>query len=287
MLGRRNETRLDWNNLLVLVHPEDQGAFRRALFACACGEREGLEQECRILHGRGYFIWLKIRAAVLRGAKGRVEHVVGSLFDQTDFRITQGQLTHAHQKDRLTGLPNRRSLIHSMDEAFGKYRKDPREGFSAIFLDLDRFKFINDSFGHDAGDQFIRKVAKRLQVYQGEADTLARIGGDEFALLLSETRDVAQLRHVADGILVMLSLPILLNGHKIYPTASLGGAVVAKDDEDAEEVLKHAEAAMFQAKGMGKARCEIFEPGIVVDSEHILTVDTELRQALEENQMRL
>jgi len=186
--------------------------------------------------------------------------------------------------DSLTGLPNRTLLLDRLDHALARAA---RRGacVSLLFVDLDRFKLVNDSLGHAAGDRLLCEVAERLEGCLRRADTAARLGGDEFALLLEEAGDLNAAAHAADRVIEALSAPFNLFGREVFTSASIGIVVGAGDDPDT--MLRHADMAMYRAKSRGKNRYEVFEPDMHAEAVDRLALEAELRRAVELDELVL
>jgi len=195
-----------------------------------------------------------------------------------------GDTLHQALNDSLTGLPNRTLLLNRLDHALARANRRG-SAVSLLFVDLDRFKLVNDSLGHAAGDELLIEVAERLQRCLRRADTAARLGGDEFALLLEEAGDLNAAGHAAQRVIDALSAPFNLSGREVFTSASIGIAVGAGDDPDT--MLRHADMAMYRAKSRGKNRYEVFEPEMHAEVVDRLELEAELRRAVELNELEL
>ena len=273
---------VDYKTLLARVHPRERDRFRVAVHSLIEGKIPLYEMEFRLRHSNGFYLWVKMRIKFYYSLLRR-KRIAGSLIDVSDFRITHNQLMHATQFDQLTGLPNRTFFLDSL-------RKLPATHKSltaVLYIDLDRFKYVNDSLGHETGDRFIKKIAKRLQVYEGPGDVISRLGGDEFGILVRNARDVRFIREVAEGLLKIISLPLILDGHKIYPAASIGILIIESQDLEAETALKKAEAAVYRAKELGKNRFIIYQQEMNPGTDNLLQMETSLRLALDKEEFGL
>ncbi|HAI58782.1 MAG TPA: hypothetical protein DCM32_02770 [Xanthomonadaceae bacterium] len=190
------------------------------------------------------------------------------------------QLKHQTLHDSLTGLPNRQYLLDRLVAAMAQHRAQPDRSFAVLFLDLDRFKVINDSEGHLVGDALLREAAQRIGECVRSPDTLARLGGDEFAVLLERLRDVDDAIHVAERIMQVLDRPFLVEGRELHTSASVGIAVVQPQHGSAEEILRDADAAMYRAKADGRKRYALFDEHLRHHAQHRLELELELRRAL-------
>jgi diguanylate cyclase (GGDEF)-like protein len=191
------------------------------------------------------------------------------------------QLIHDALHDWLTGLPNRFLFIDRLGQAIEYTIRRPDVPFAVLFLDLDQFKVINDSLGHNMGDELLVHISKRLQECLRSSDTVARLGGDEFVMLLENVQDAGLLENVTKRIQEIINTPFKLDGHDVYITASIGVIPSVLGYQHAEDVLRDADLAMYQAKSSGKAHAEAFQPGMRVHAISRLDIENDLRQALE------
>ena len=201
-------------------------------------------------------------------------------------RIEQ-QLRHDALHDRLTGLPNRAFFVERVRIAVERARRNPDECFGVLFLDLDNFKAINDSFGHVAGDELLLEVSRRLTGCLRSLDMLARLGGDECALLLENIREPSDAARVAERLQASLQTPITVGEDEAYTSVSLGIAVHSEADDHPQHLLRSADLALYRAKEQGRARFQVFDPRMHEEAVRRLRLETDLRRALERNQFRL
>ncbi|HEX8906937.1 MAG TPA: bifunctional diguanylate cyclase/phosphodiesterase, partial [Longimicrobiaceae bacterium] len=187
--------------------------------------------------------------------------------------------------DALTGLPNRALFEDRLRHALDLLRRHPDRGFAVMMLDLDRFKRVNDSFGHLAGDRLIGAVAVRLRAAMRDGDTVARFGGDEFALLLDGVADAGEALRGAERVQAELARPFALEGHELVVTPSIGIALGRAGAEHPEELLREADTAMYRAKERGGARCEVYDRAMHALALARLRVETELRRALDRGEL--
>ena len=195
-------------------------------------------------------------------------------------------MQHQAQHDALTGLPNR-SLLNDRIQIELSHARREQTMLAVLFLDLDRFKIINDSLGHATGDQLLCVVARRMKKCLREGDTVARLGGDEFMVLLPRINAVQDAGHIGNKIIDELARPATCNGHKLHITSSLGISIYPFDGADADALIKHADISMYHAKGLGRNKAAYFTSAMNAGSRKQLVLETNLRSALENNEFRL
>jgi len=220
--------------------------------------------------------------------KGRVH---GVFRDVTERKQAEAKIEHQAYHDSLTDLPNRSLLLDRLELALTRSRRHGYEG-ALLLIDLDRFKTINDSLGHSVGDQLLCEVSARLAGILREEDTVARIGGDEFVVLLPDVGSDSQAtarkaQGIAEKIRQLLSLPICIRDHELYITPSIGITLFPIQQEDADAVLKHGDTAMYQAKSSGRNAIRFFLPGMQAEADERLGLEKDLRLAIAHNQLRL
>jgi diguanylate cyclase (GGDEF)-like protein/PAS domain S-box-containing protein len=257
------------------VHPEDLPRLREDLEAHLAGRTPHFENEHRLAHRDGSFRWMLTRGLAVRDANGRPYRIAGSQTDTTGRKVYDG----------LTNLPNRVLFLDRLAAALARARRHPESLFAVLFLDLDRFKLVNDSLGHAAGDQLLIEVARRLEGCLRPGDTIARLGGDEFAILLEEVGDVRDATRIAARIHEKLAAPCDLGGRQVFTSASVGIALSATGYESPERVLEDADTAMYRAKRLGAARFEVFDEAMRARALERLQLENDLRRTLESGQL--
>jgi len=267
-----------------LVHHDDRSALRSALEAHFKSEASHFEMEHRMRHRSGDDRWVLTRGVAVRDASGRAVRMAGSLTDVTARKRAEQQLLYDAFHDGLTGLANRALFIDRLAMAIAASRRRHSLGFAVLFLDLDRFKTINDSLGHSVGDRLLVGIGDRLQQIVRPGDTVARLGGDEFAILIAEVRDAGGAIHVAERALEEIARPFAFEGHEVFVTTSVGIALGGIDDTSPEAVLRDADIAMYRAKAAGKARYEVFNAEMHANAVRLLRLETDLRHAIEQRQ---
>ena len=235
----------------------------------------------RLVRPDGAHRWVQCRASVAE-ISGSLR-VVGTVQDVTEQKAAEDALAHQALHDALTQLPNRALLRDRLDRALSDTR---RAGVAVVYMDLDRFKWVNDSLSHAAGDQLLVAVAQRLTSVVRPTDTLARLGGDEFVLVLEQVASEQQALDLVARIVEQLEQPFALEGREVVVTASMGLAMARTGQSvDAEALLRDADTAMYRAKDNGRARCEIFDEGMRLRASERLEVQNELRRALQNGEI--
>lgn len=217
---------------------------------------------------------------------GEITGMHGIARDVTQARNYERRIEHLANHDVLTGLPNRLLLTDRLQQAIDQSRRTGTQT-GVLFLDLNRFKQVNDSLGHDLGDMLLEKIACRLKHLVRESDTVARLGGDEFVLVLAELDAIETMAAVAEKVLESVAAPIGLAGHELNITTSIGGSVFPKDGQDVATLLKHADLAMYQAKELGSASFRFYDPAMNIKILERLLTESALRRALEKNEFTI
>jgi diguanylate cyclase (GGDEF)-like protein/PAS domain S-box-containing protein len=269
------------------IHPEEIGEFRQRLDTHLAGREPHFEMEYRIRHREGGYRWMLSRGLAVRDERGEAYRMAGSLTDVTRRKEAEERLLHDALHDGLTGLANRTLFTDRLHQALARSRRREDYSFAVLYVDLDQFKVVNDSLGHLAGDEVLVAVARRLEACLRPGDTVARLGGDEFAILVEDVDDVSQVLRIADRIHQELSPPLKVRGHDVFATASVGIARGAPRYEQAHELLRDADIAMYRAKRRGRASSEIFDTSMHALATTRLKMETELRRALERHELRL
>jgi diguanylate cyclase (GGDEF)-like protein/PAS domain S-box-containing protein len=269
---------------LSRVSPEDAERLRFELDLHLRGLTPHFESEYRI-EIQTATRWMLSRGQALRRDDGAPYRMAGSLTDITERKIQEEQLLRNALYDPLTGLPNRTLLMDRVAFLESRRKRHPDYGYAVLFLDLDRFKHVNESLGHGAGDEFLREAARRLEACARSGDTTARFGGDDFVVLMDDVREPQEADRLAAVVQERLSEPFSLEGQEVYSSASIGIAITGGVDQSPEEMVRDAEIAMYRAKEAGRARTEVFD--IVMHAKAIVALQTEsdLRRALERGEL--
>lgn len=269
------------------VHPEDIERLKLSLKAHIEGTSEQLEYEYRVLHKDGSYRWMLCRGLAVRKNDGIAYRMAGSQTDITDRKYAEDKLLHDAFYDLLTGLPNRALLKDHLNLAVERAKRKKDYIYAVLFLDLDRFKDVNDSLGHSVGDDLLISVARKLEGRMRTTDTIARFGGDEFVILLEDLQEEENASQVAEWILKELSDPFIFDNREVYINASIGIVIGSLAYSRAEEVLRDADIAMYSAKSRGKGRYEIFAPSMREDILNRTELEHDLRKAIDLNQLRV
>ena len=274
----------DW---IDRIHPGDIQGFQHALDAHLAGETDQFNHEYRLKNQQGLYIWVLSRGVAIRDRSGNLQRMAGSLTDISARKRAEGQLIHDALHDNLTALPNRNLLLDRLDQAIKQLRRRPRANFAVLFIDLDRFKTINDSLGHGVGDQLLMDFAQRLSRLLRPGDTVARLGGDEFAVLLIDILSINSVTQIAHRILNLSAQKFTIDGNDIFISASIGIAMGSSVYRAPEEVLRDADIAMYRAKTSGKSRYEIFDRQMHHEVVEALRLETDLRSAVQRGEFSM
>jgi diguanylate cyclase (GGDEF)-like protein/PAS domain S-box-containing protein len=269
------------------VHAHDLPSLRAALEAHFAGETTHFEHEHRMRHESGSYRRVLCRGVAVREADGKATRIAGSQTDITDRAAIQEQLRHAALHDALTNLPNRLLFTELLSGVLDRSRRHPDHMFSVLFLDIDRFKAVNDSLGHMIGDELLIQVSRRLEACMRQGDAIARLGGDEFTILLNDLTDVSQATVIAERILQALRGPFTVKGREVSVTASIGIALSATGYSRPEDIMRDADTAMYRAKALGKVRYELYDASMHARAAERVRLESDLRRAIEQNEFVL
>ena len=272
---------------LDVLHPLDRDRFRTSLDSVLEQRRGRLMQDFRLRTQEGQFLWFTLKARPVVGSDGEVVRLVGTLTDVNDFKNAEERLLFDAVHDNLTGLPNRELFLDRLEAAFGFARADANIRPTVMVVDIDRFKQVNDSVGMAVGDSILLTMARRLGRLLKPQDTLARLSGDQFALILISEREPARIVAFAETLRRALRAPIAFNDREIFLTASIGLALSDTQPHRTEEVLKDAELAMYHAKRIGGDRIEVFKAAMRSRKTDRLTMESELRRAIEREEITI
>ena len=286
LLGDARRHADDADAWFALVHPDDLERLRRQIDESMAGRNPHFENEHRIRHADGSWRWVLSRGLTTCDAGGTPVRLTGSLSDITERRNAEQQLIHDALHDSLTGLPNRTLLMDRIAQCLAHVDRPPDSGCAVLYVDLDRFKLVNDSVSHAAGDRLLVEVARRMERVLRPGDTLARLGGDEFAVVLERITSTAQAREIATRLCQTIAEPVVFERRALSIVGSVGIAHTLDGPAAAEELLRNADIAMYDAKTRGGGRCRVFDASMhqrVVDR---MSLETQLRQAIEQHRLR-
>jgi diguanylate cyclase (GGDEF)-like protein/PAS domain S-box-containing protein len=277
---------------LEILHHLDRDRFRATLDSVLEQRRGRVAQDFRMRTADGHYLWYALRARPVVGSDAEVVRVVGTLTDVTSFKTAEERLLHDAVHDNLTGLPNRELFLDRLQAVLGFAKSDPAKPESALrptvlVIDLDRFKQVNDSIGMAVGDSILLTLARRLGRLIKPQDTLARLAGDQFGLVLLSERDSGRITAFAETMRRTLRAPIAFKDREIFLTASIGMTLGDGEVQRAEEMLKDAELAMYHAKRNGGDRIDVFKPSMRARKIDRLSIESNLRRALERDEITI
>ena len=234
----------------------------------------------------GAMVWVGVNAVTIRDAEGRVMGYRGTARDITDRKAAEERISQLATRDALTGLPNRLLLQDRLEQGLVNARRN-REALALMFIDLDRFKTINDSLGHDVGDLLLKEVAARMQGCIRKGDTVARLGGDEFVITLEGLQQAEDAAQVADKITAALARPVQVLNHTLNTSCSIGISIFPDDADDSASLMKNADTAMYHAKEKGRRNYQFFSREMNIRAVERHDLETALRRALDRNEFVL
>jgi diguanylate cyclase (GGDEF)-like protein/PAS domain S-box-containing protein len=269
-----------------LMHPDDLEGNLADLRDLAAGEVDIISSEKRYIHADGHLVWASVSASRVTDGSGTPLYLIGQVEDITESREMRERLAHAAIHDPLTDLPNRDLFVDRLEMALRRSRRGGHR-VAVMFLDLDRFKMVNDSHGHEVGDRLLRAVADRMRGALRASDTLARFGGDEFTVLCDEVADEAHVLEIADRLRSTMSEPLTEAGGETFVSFSVGIALSSEGTESGSTLLHQADVAMYRAKERGPARVEIYTEDHDDVALTRLRTSNELRDALDGDELEL
>ncbi len=272
------------------MHPADQERFRLLLWSIQERGEGMIQTDFRLRHTDSSYRWFELDAASVATTDRRSLRCVGLMRDVTDAKRAQLRLMHDAVHDSLTNLPNRELFLDRLSMSIRRARSENDVVPKVIFIDIDKFKSVNSSYGIIVGDSLLLTLAKRLHRYLAPQDTLARVGGDQFAVLTTEDYQPEVLMQLADDLRQSIKGAIRIAGHDVVLTGAVGLAVwdgQASEDKEDNELLKEAEIAMYRAKRKGADQVEVFRPEMRNERDDRVAIESELRQAIERKQLKV
>ena len=274
---------LDW--WLKRIHPADKERVWTSLRRVIDHGNERWSSEYQLRQDNGSYATVSDHGFVIRNKKGVPVRMFGGMADISAQRRAEEHLLHSASHDTLTGLANRESILNQLGRLLKKRRYQDDGTLAVLFIDIDRFKTINDSIGHANGDQLLVAVASRLTRCLRQTDVAARFGGDEFVVLLNRVETSAEAVHIAERVQQSFSAPFEVSGHLVRVSASIG--IAFTESTQAEETIRQADLAMHQAKAQGRARFQVFEPALELRARYALQAETDLRQSFHNGALQL
>jgi diguanylate cyclase (GGDEF)-like protein/PAS domain S-box-containing protein len=265
--------------LFDLVHPDDHPVLSTAIMQLKGGAATA-HPELRGMHREGRLIWMSLDISLARDWQLHARNLVVQAQDISVRRVAEAELQHNAKHDALTKLANRAHFDDQLGRAIARVRRHPERRFAVMYLDLDRFKTVNDSLGHKAGDELLVEVAQRMKAMLRPTDTLARLGGDEFAVLLEDMERARGAAALAERLQKELQRPFKLRNMEVSVSASIGITFSAIGYADAEQIIRDADTAMYKAKSSGKSRYAIFDASLQQHVSEQLRLESELRRGL-------
>jgi diguanylate cyclase (GGDEF)-like protein/PAS domain S-box-containing protein len=272
---------------IELIHPADRSAYVAAVEAAERRGRGTFSQEFRLRRHDGAYRWYLLRARSMVGQDGRASRCIGTLADITAVKRSEDRLLSDAVRDRITGLPNRALFMDRLEFAMRRAHMESNRELYVLVIDLDRFKTVNDGLGHEVGDSLLSVTGRRLLTLIGPEDTLARLPGDQFAVIFNAKKPKRDVIPFAEQIRTTISRPIKLRGRELFLTASFGVARFLDDRSAPQEFVKDAEIALYEAKRRGRDSIEFFRPDMRDDRSELLALEQDLRRAIERNEIEV
>lgn len=269
------------------IHPDDLAQVRQDLRSHLEAYTPHFVNEHRIMHKGGAYRWVLVRGLAIRNQGKQAHRLAGSLTDITARKTTEERLLHDAMHDVLTGLPNRAYFLDQLRRSIQRVKRHSDFYGAVLFIDLDRFKLVNESFGHVAGDQLLLNISHRLETSLRPQDTIARFGGDEFAVLLDDVKSIEDAIRVANRIHEALTLPFMLQGQEVFTTASVGIVVNTGNYERPEDLLRDADSALYGAKSSGRGRHQVFDTNMRMRNLALLQLETDLRRGIDRQEFEV
>ncbi len=271
----------------ALTHPSEVNKVQLLVQQLLSRQLPSFQFDTQYINRKNETIWVHLCVSMARDINTKSDRLIFQLQNITDRKRAEAQLQHDALHDAMTGLPNRVLFMTHLKRVVDRAKRNPERLFAVLFLDLDRFKIVNDSLGHFAGDQLLTEAANRLQGCLRLGDTIARLGGDEFTVLLEDLTSLEEANLVAQRIQSAIAHPFSLHGQQVFTTVSIGIAQGGQGYNHAEEMLRDADTAMYRAKAQGTSLCQIFDHGMHSAAVQRLQLETDLRRAIRQQEFIL
>lgn len=272
------------SNFQSMMFQEDLGATLVKVHELVSGNTVNCQLEQRYIHKSGHTVWASWSVSSASDTRSDRPNLIFQIQDITDRKLAEDKLHYEATHDALTGLPNRPLFMGKLANALGKARQFRDYKVSVLFIDLDRFKNVNDSLGHLLGDRLLIEISERLRECMRPSDMVARMGGDEFTILIEGRYELKEVTTIAERIQEKFTVPFDLNGHEIYSSASIGILQASEKHLTPEDMMRDADTAMYQAKRAGKARHAVFDEEMHEAVKETLQLETDLRRAVEKEE---
>ncbi len=271
----------------AITLPDDLGLTLVKIHEVLSGQSANCQMEQRYIHKTGRTVWASWSVSTASDTKATQPNLIFQIQDISGKKLAEEKLQRDATHDALTGLPNRALFLERLNAALAKVHEINDYKASILFIDLDRFKYVNDSLGHLIGDQLLKDIAVRLGECLRPSDIVARLGGDEFTILVEGKYDIKEVLTIAERIQQKFSIPFDLRGHEVYSSASIGILHASDKHTSSEDMMRDADTAMYQAKRAGKARHEVFDDEMHSVAKETLRLETDLRRAVEREEIQV
>lgn len=267
------------------VHPEDLRSLTAAIDTNVESQAKHFQHEYRMRHRNGEYYWMLLRCTIVRNHTRKAMRLVGVQTNIHELKDIQEKLSYNAFHDTLTGLPNRSLFTERLNQAFLRFKRQASKKFALLFIDLDRFKQINDTYGHDAGDKLLKEVTPRLLHAVRASDTVARMGGDEFTVVLEDTHSYEALAVFLDRLMENVCEPVMIAGIEIKPSLSIGACIVEHDHHSPDALLRDADVALYQAKQRGRGCYMFYDHQLKADQPKSAVIRSNLSLSLSKNEI--
>jgi len=270
-----------------MICPDDLALTLLKIHELTGGKIASCQMEQRYIHKTGRTVWTSWSASAASDGKSVQPNLIFQIQDITEKKATEEKLQYDATHDPLTGLPNRLFFMDRLDEALEKKVEINDYKVSVLFIDLDRFKYVNDSLGHLVGDDLLKEISLRLSECMRPTDLVARLGGDEFTILVAGKFDPIEVTRIAERIQNKFRIPFNLRGHEVYSSASIGILHASDKHGSSEDIMRDADTAMYRAKHLGKACHVVFDSEMHIAAKETLKLETDLRRAVENKEIKV